>query len=230
MVLALFLAFILVLAHIFSEKYSSLVERFHIHTISFSAGLFLGVIFLSLLPEFIKGADHLGDFIYLLMFAGFVLFHLGEKYVYQHVKNKNELLKDLASVHALGFFINHFVVGVTLFLVFSQVAISAGFLIFVPLLLHTLSSSLSLNHLDKRFSIRSPSGFLLPLSPFLGAAFATVLSVTLQHYHAMLSFVVGAMLYIVIRDTIPRKEKGKPLHFLIGALLSVVAITLMSLL
>jgi hypothetical protein len=36
MVLALVLAFILVLVHIFSEKYSRHVEKFHIHTISFS--------------------------------------------------------------------------------------------------------------------------------------------------------------------------------------------------
>ncbi len=230
MVLALVLAFILVLVHIFSDKYARHVEKFHIHTISFSAGLFLGVIFLSLLPEFFKGFAHMGNFIYLLLFAGFILFHLGEKFIYQHVRNKNELLKDLGFVHAIGFFINHFVVGITLFLVFGQNDIVAGFLIFIPLLLHTFSSSLSLNHIDKHFNRKTISGFFLPLSPFLGAAFAIVMSLTQFHYYGLFSFVLGAMFYIVIRDTIPRGEKGKPLHFLIGALLSIVAITLISLL
>lgn len=226
--IAFLLALILAMVHSFSEEYRPHVEKFHIHTISFSAGLFLGIIFLSLLPEIFVGTKAIGQSTYLLMLAGFVLFHLGEKYIYQHVKNKNTQLKDLASIHAVGFFINHFVVGITLFLAFSYKNILAGFLIFIPLLLHTFSSSISLNHIDKHFSRKSAFGVILPFSPMIGVIVAFFLNMNSVLYYSLLSFVIGAMLYIVIRDLIPREEKGKPLHFLIGVLLSMLAITLIS--
>jgi len=224
------LAFILSAVHVFSEEYSRHVEKYHIHTISFSAGLFLGLIFLSLLPEALKGIEHVGENAFLLMAVGFVLFHLGEKYIYQHVKNKNELLQDLASIHALGFFINHFVIGIALFLVFSFESVFHGFLIFIPLLLHAFSSSLSLNHIDKHFNRKSLSGLVLPLSPVLGVGFAAFLNPNKPLYYSLFAFVLGAMFYIVVRDMLPRKEKGKPLLFLTGALLSILITMLASLL
>lgn len=222
MIIPFVLAFILAAVHVFSEEYSSHVEKYHVHTISFSAGLFLGIIFLNLLPEAFKGVQFIGENVFLLMVSGFVLFHLGEKYIYQHVKNKNELLKDLASIHALGFFINHFVLGIALFLVFGQSNVFTGFIVFIPLLLHVFSSSLSLNHLDQHFNRKSISGIILPLSPVLGVGFAAFLNPNPFLYHSMFAFVFGAIFYIVVRDMVPKEGKGKPLFFLIGALLSIL--------
>ena len=230
MLIAFVLAGLLALVHLFSEEYSRHVERFHVHTISFSAGLFLGIIFLNLLPEAFKATGFIGQSVYLLMVSGFVLFHLGEKYIYQHIKNKAELLQDLAHIHVLGFFINHFVIGVAIFLAFSQGSIAGGFLIFIPLLLHTFSSSLSLNHIDKHFNRKSISGVLLPLSPVIGVLFASLLNLNRFFYYLVFPFIIGSLLYVVIRDTIPRKEQGKPMLFLTGILLAVLANTVLSLL
>jgi len=230
MLVAFPLAIILALVHFFSEKYSVHVEKYHAHTISFSAGLFLGLIFLNLLPEFFKGAIYLGESIFLLLLAGFVLFHLGEKYIYQHIRDRNELLKDLAAIHVLGFFINHFVLGIALLLAFKNSNPVAGFFIFIPLLLHSFSSSLSLNHIDKHFEKHSFLGMLLPLSPLAGVSFAFLLNPTASLYYGMFSFIIGAMLYIVIRDIVPKGQAGKPLLFLTGVLLSVLAMVALSLL
>ncbi len=230
MLVVFVLAGILALVHFFSESYSGHAEKYHTHLISFSAGLFLAIIFLRLLPEFFTGIEHIGETIYLLILSGFILFHLGEKYIYQHIKNKGELLQDLASIHVLGFFINHFVVGIALFLAFSIENYVSGLLIFVPLLLHTFSSSLSLNHIDAHFNRKSFAGILLPLSPLLGAAFASIININPQAYHLLFSFVIGALLYIVIRDMVPREESGKPLFFITGALVSVLLLTALSLL
>lgn len=225
---ALLLALILAAVHLFSERYASHAKKFHIQTISFSAGLFLGLIFLCLLPEFFKGMSHAGESIYILMLAGFVCMHLGEKYVYQHVKDKKEKMQDLASLHALGFFINHFIVGITLFLAFRIEGSLSGFLIFIPLLLHTVSSSLSLNDIDEKLKSKVLSCAVLPLAPVIGVAFAYMMNLSPYLYHLMFSFVLGAMLYIAVRDTLPRNDIGKPFFFLTGVLLSVLVLTLIS--
>ena len=225
---AFLLALILASVHFFSEKYAEHVKKFHVQTISFSAGLFLGLIFLYLLPEFFKGLVHVGESIFLLMLAGFVSMHLGEKYIYQHVRDKKERIQDLAGIHVLGFFINHFIVGITLLLAFSIEGIFSGFLIFIPLLLHTFSSSLSLNDIDEKLNNKLITGFILPLSPVFGVLVAYGLNLTPYLYHLLFSFVLGAMLYIVVRDTLPRDDSGKPLLFLIGVLVSVLILTVVS--
>ncbi|MFA4855033.1 MAG: hypothetical protein WC634_00405 [archaeon] len=225
---ALLLALILAVVHLFSERYAGHAKKFHVQTLSFSAGLFLGLIFLYLLPEFFKGIGHVGESIYILMLAGFVCMHLGEKYVYQHVKDKKEKLQDLASIHVLGFFINHFIVGITLFLAFSIEGPLSGFLIFIPLLLHTFSSSLSLNDIDEKLKSKTISCAVLPLAPVIGVAFAYMMNLSPYLYYLMFSFVLGAMLYIAVRDTLPRNDLGKPFFFLTGVLLSVLILTLIS--
>lgn len=224
------LAIILAFVHFFSEEYGRHTEKYHIQLISFSAGLFLGIIFLYLLPEFFKGGLFLGESIYILLLAGFVFFHLGEKYIYQHIKNRKELMQGLSSLHAAGFFTEHFIIGITLFLAFKIEGNVSGFLLFVPLLLHSFSSSISLNHIDSHFKRKSISGILLPLSPFFGVCFAYFLHFNYVFYYAMFSLVLGAMLYIAIRDMLPKKEEGKPLFFITGVLFSIMAITLVSLL
>lgn len=229
MLVAFALAIFLALLHFFSEEYGRHAEKFHVQLVSFSSGLFLGIIFLYLLPEFFKGEAHLEGRIYLLMLGGFVLFHLGEKYVYQHIKHRKELMQDLKALHAIGFFVDHFVVGITLFLAFSIEGSVSGFLIFVPLLLHTLSSSISLNHIDSHFKRLSVSGIMLPLAPACGVLFAYFLNLEQALYYGLFSFVVGALLYVAVRDMLPR-EQGKPAFFLTGVLVSVAAVMLISLL
>ena len=130
----------------------------------------------------------------------------------------------------LAFFVNHFLVGITLFLVFSIEGLFSGFLIFIPLLLHTFSSSLSLNGFDNAFNKRLVANFLLPVLPVLGMLVAHVLNLTPYLYHLLFSFVLGAMFYVAVRDTLPRGQAGKPFLFLLGVLVSVLILTIVSIL
>ena len=217
MVLVAFaLAAILSLLHFFSEEYSEKIERHHTFLISLSAGLFIPFIFLDLLPEFFKGLEFAGEWIFMAMLFGFVLFHAGEKYVYQHITNKRELLTDLKEIHALGFFFDHFTVGMALYIALTVPNYLFGAIIFIPLVLHTVSSSLSLNHLDEVYSRKSPFGLLLPLSPLAGVAFAFAFAPAKGVYYLLFSFVIGALLYIVIRDMLPAGKKGDLRAFALG--------------
>ncbi len=215
------LAVILSILHFFSEEYSPRIERHHAELISFSAGIFIPFIFLDLFPELFKGMEFAGEGIFIAMLFGFVLFHVGEKYVYQHITNKRELLADLKEIHALGFFFDHFTVGMALYLTLTVPNYLFGAIIFIPLILHTVSSSFSLNHLDEVYSRKSPFGLLLPLSPVIGVAFAFILSPAKNIYYLLFSFVIGSLLYIVIRDMIPTGKKGKLWAFGLGVAVSL---------
>ncbi|MAG22283.1 MAG: hypothetical protein CL943_03195 [Candidatus Diapherotrites archaeon] len=225
MLLPFVLAFILALLHFFSEEYSEKIEKHHTKLISFSAGLFITFIFLDLFPEFFKGSAFVGDNIFLAMLIGFILFHLGEKYVYQHITNKRELLTDLKEIHVIGFFIDHFTVGLALYFALSVSDYLFGIIIFIPLVLHTISSSLSLNHLDEVYNRKSPFGLLLSLSPVIGVAVAFFLNPAKDIYYLLFSFVIGALLYVVIRDMIPQGKKGSLPAFVFGFLLSLVILS-----
>jgi len=222
-------AAVLSLVHYYSERYTGRIERYHSELISFSAGLFITYIFLYLLPELMEGGKYMGNNIFFLILLGFIVYHLSQKFLYQHVKNKKELLRDLSSLHIAGFFIDHFVVGIILFLAISTEDVLVGMLVFVPLLLHTFSSSISLDHIDEHVSFNRPIGSLLAVSPILGVIFAKVLIVNLEIFYSLFALATGALLYVVIKDAIPEDKSGKPEYFALGFFISYIALLLVGL-
>lgn len=221
MIYAIVIAAILSIIHFFSKIFSKALERTHIETLSFSAGIFITFIFLDMFPEIIKGSEHLKENIFLLMLMGFIIFHLSEKYVYQHVKDRKLLQRDIKELHIVGFFIEHFVIGFALVLAFQLPDTTFKGLIAIPFIFVTLSSSISLEHLS-RMSNKSFNKIILCLSTLIGALVATFLNLTPILYYGIFSFIIGALLYIVVRDLIPKREKGKPLYFIIGVIISII--------
>jgi len=213
------LALIITIVHYFSDKFSHILEKFHFKIVSFSAGVLLAIIFLDLFPEAVKGLDYVNVFFIIL--SGFFVFHIAEKFLYQHVKNKDVLMENLAALHIVGFFINHFIVGVVLVLTFSINEV-LSFLLFIPFLLHTLSSALSLKHIDERTNTLT-ARIILSLSTLLGAISTQFLQFNQVVFYTILSFSIGALLYIVVRDLLPKEEEGQPIFF-IGGLLSRILI------
>ena len=222
----LIFAGVLSLVHYYSEKYSYQIERYHSELTSFSAGLFITYIFLYLLPELLEGMHYTGNNIFFLMLIGFVIYHLAEKYLYQHIRNKNELMRDLSELHIAGFFVNHFVTGMILFLALSTEDFLVGLLVFVPLLLHAFSSSLSLNHIDERVQYNKPIGMLLAASPILGVFVANLLIIGGEIFYSLFALATGTLLYVVIRDAIPEDQNGKPQFFVLGFFISYVTLLL----
>ena len=215
--IALVLAFILSLVHFISDKNASLFEKYHGNILSFSGGLLLGIVFLFLLPEVIIGNRYIN--IFLLMLIGFALFHLAEKFLYQNVLNKKDLFEDLAHLHTVGFFLNHFMLGFILFL-FTKQSINLGFLLFIPILLHVISSSMSLEHLDEELKSNSIR-VLLASSTFLGALAANYLEINNVLLYSVFAFSLGAVLYISSRDILSVK-KGTIVTFLSGLVISLI--------
>ncbi|MDP2909307.1 MAG: hypothetical protein Q8N77_05875 [Nanoarchaeota archaeon] len=221
--IGLVIALILSIVHSFSRTISKIIEEHHINITSFSAGMFLTLIFLEFLPLTLDGIEY-GVPVFLLITIGFVAFHSSEKYLYQHIKNKKELLKELAHLHNIGFFINHLMVGFVLVLIF-EIGRYASYLIVIPFLLHTVSSSMSLEHIHARIGTKF-NKFLLNMSTFLGALFAYLINLGTFWHYALFSFFLGALLYISIRDMLPGGKRGNLLMFLAGFLLTIGIISI----
>ena len=222
--IAILFAFFLSMIHFFSRRISKVIEAHHINLTSFSAGMFLTLIFIDFFPRMISGLEY-GVPVFLILTIGFVLFHLSEKYLYQHVKDKKVLLKDLAELHNFGFFIDHLMVGFVLFLAFELSSYTC-YLVVVPFLLHTISSSMSLDHLHKKIKTKF-NKFLLNSSTLFGAILAYFINLENYWYYTFFAFFLGALIYISIRDMLPKGKKGSPLMFFIGFLLTVAVISLL---
>lgn len=220
----LILAGLLSLLNFYSEVFAKIMKKHNIPILSFSSGILITFIFLQMFPEIENGLGFLGDKIYFAIFAGFVLFHLTERYVYQHIKDKKKLMENLSELHIFGFFIEHFILGLTLVVVFSLPNIG-GSLIFLPLALLTISSSISLEHIHS-FSRNSISKFLLSISIFVGAFIATFARMEDVLFYYLFGFLIGSLLYIVVRDMMPKGERGNVKFFILGILIMVMLMSM----
>ena len=103
LVLPLLATFLLSTIHFYFEEYAHHLEKRAMQFISFSSGLFITYIFLSMLPEMMNGLMFLGDNVYFIALWGFVIFHIIEKYVARHTINSRMRLKRLVVVRTTAF-------------------------------------------------------------------------------------------------------------------------------
>ena len=219
---------LLSIVQFFSSDFSEQIEKHHKKITSLSAGIFIAYILLNLLPELVNSTQIIGQNAFILVLAGFLIFHTLEKYLYQHITNKKTLLKDLAELHAMGFFFDQFVSGMLLFFAITADDVLVGSIIFLPLLLHTLSSAIALQHIKEYFNSSKRVNIILSCAPLLGAIFIFTQS-TLQNVHySIFAFTIGMLLYIVIRDTIPNGKTGDTKFFILGAAVTTATIIIAS--
>lgn len=206
------LALSLSLLNYFSHKFSKHFAKHRFKILSFGAGNLIALIFLILLPEIIKKSDT--GIVFLLLLFGFTFFHVLEKFLYQHTLDKKELYKELKYLHQTGFFIDHFMIG---FILTSTLSLESifKFLILIPLFLQTISSSFSLEFMDKKEKTKF-NKFVLSSAPLIGAITSLTLHINTNTQSYFFAFIIGMLLYIVSRDIIPKKSRGNPLLFLVG--------------
>ena len=223
-------AVILSVIHVLSEEVSHHLKRYNEQLLSFGSGLFIAVIFLVFFPELSKGVPHIGGVGYLLLLLGFSVFHLAEKYIYQHVRSQRELRKDLTELHVTGFFIDSFIIGFAVVLLFDINASVGGldYIILLPFFFHTISSTISLDQMHKYFEHGWIEKIGLSIAPILGALVATVFEFEVAHYYYAVGFVVGLLLYVVVRDVIPSKGEGYLNFYATGAVLGALLIYIIS--
>ncbi|RME78731.1 hypothetical protein D6774_00160 [Candidatus Woesearchaeota archaeon] len=204
------------------DKLSPYFEHAHIRFISFSTGLFVTYLFLSMFPTMLRGREFLGNGVLFIFFWGFVVFHIAEKYVYQHSSSLRRRRSRLVRLRTLGFFVNHIILGIAVVFFFQTGQILLGYISFLPIIFHLMSSTLIVEHLHHKVRSNPLTHLLSYMSLFFGALIATLFRIPLEIYYGVFAFVVGILFYIIVRDTIPPYREGDSIYFLCGVVTYII--------
>jgi len=143
-------------------------------------------------------------------------------------KIQNHINEELAKLRFFTNFTYHFLVGI---IVVGLLAINliTGILFFLYAWFRAIITNRSESHLIftdleiyETFNIEEniKRKYILAFANLLGILIGIALDLILFEYTEMFyilySFVSGVILYTIVREVIPEKEKGKPLYFLIG--------------
>ena len=221
MVVGYVLSLILSIIDFLTEGLFSKASKNKMKFISVAAGVSVSYIFLILLPEIYLGSIEISRLLFLAILFGFGIFHLIEKYIRQNFTGP-ALRKEHRLVHSLTSFVYFFVVGFLLVKLAEQDGNLGAVLLFIPIALHIIIDSLPRRHTKKHY-LRAFSAS----SPFLGAILASFIDVGKTGEVILLGIVGGALLYTVVRESLPREREGKPMYFITGLLVFTILILLL---
>tara|TARA_Y100000310_G_scaffold203871_1_gene204133 strand:+ start:9042 stop:9728 length:687 start_codon:yes stop_codon:yes gene_type:complete len=218
-ILALFLSII----HFYSNFLKNITKLKGRIFLSLSAGILITLIFVEMIPMI---AEQASKTLFILMLAGFAVFHLVERHAYQHHHSIRKRIKEITNLHLYGFFFEHFIIGFFLVLILES-SLTTGMIAIIPFILMTISSSISLEAIHKVTKKHKLKKIFLSSSTTLGAILATFLKVSPDFFYYSLSFIIGSIIYIVTKDIIPSEEKEKHAEFfVIGAIITLLSLSL----
>ncbi len=143
-------------------------------------------------------------------------------------KIQNHINEELAKLRFFTNFTYHFLVGIIVVGLLAMNLIT-GILFFLYAWFRAIITNRSESHLIftdleiyETFNLEEnlTRKYILAFANLIGILFGIGLDLILFEYtemfYVLYSFVSGVILYTIVREVIPEKEKGKPLYFLIG--------------
>jgi len=217
-------ALVLSAIHLIAPRFKKFLRGRHVQLMSLSAGMFLSYIFLEGLDNIIEAHANLGKIILVYFFAGFALYHVFNKYLYQHAKNEQEAKKEADELVYAGAIIDALFTGFALAILLdlSQPAYFA----LIPFMLHTFSATLTVQLHHEHFKTPAILRYLLSFAPLIGAIIGLVLLVETNAFYSLLAFVTGAVLYIAVRHMLPGGKEGNIWYFLLGGAIGIILLLL----
>lgn len=224
--LALIFAIVLALIHFLIEKSAHKYKRAEEQITSLSLGVFITFIFLDLMPRMYQADTGIGQNIFLIMLWGFILFYIVEKLIYKHSKKYSLVYKELNEVDLVAFFIDHIIVGLALIVLITDTNFLVSIFILIPFLFHMISSSFAVHQVYHKIRVKSNTRILMSASVLMGAVLGVIIGITTTIFNILLAFLIGSLLYVVIKDMLPKYRKGHPLYFVLGNILMLVILLL----
>ncbi|MFX1391789.1 MAG: hypothetical protein ACFE9Z_17125 [Promethearchaeota archaeon] len=144
------------------------------------------------------------------------------------IKIQNKINKELTNFRLITDYIYHFLVGIIL-IGLLRIELIGGILFFVYALFRTVVTKRSEAHLiftdleiyeEQKFEEKPIIKYISCGSALTGIIIGLIINsflpVNLELLFIFYSFISGVILYVIVREVIPEKEKGNPLKFLIG--------------
>lgn len=216
------LGVMLFLSHYFNDKIFFKWKKHSNKLASFVAGISVSYLFLYMFPELYEGVKFLNKSLFVYVLLGFILLHIVEKQIRQS-KSIEKLRLKLKEEHSVVFFIYYFILGIIL-VELLNLSLLKGLLFFFIILFHSTVSAASLKQIHQKLIEKKVFKIVLSVSTLLGILFALFVKFPQSVYFILIGFVAGALLYIVIRDIIPKESDSKLIYFIFGALLYMVLI------
>ncbi|MFW9826353.1 MAG: hypothetical protein ACFFEY_01895 [Candidatus Thorarchaeota archaeon] len=144
------------------------------------------------------------------------------------IKIQNKINKELKRFRYFTDYIYHLLVGIILVGLLT-IELIGGILFFIYAFFRTVITKRSEAHLiftdleiyeevivDEKFHVKIILGSSALLGIVIGLIIKSIFPVNLELLFIFYSFISGVILYVIVREVIPEREKGDPLKFLIG--------------
>ena len=211
------LVFLLSLSQFLSDRINIERSVLREYASSFAAAIAVTYLLLSFLPEAYSKSS--GLILFIPLITGFLLIHLLEKTFYKKFSGRFSLQNRKTfhdELHAAILFVYHFVIGAVLIGLLDKSLVS-GLLFLPPLLMFTTIGNWSLHH---AYLKNVPyTRLLLASSTMLGALFAKSDFITPNIERVLVNFAAGILLFIIIRESLPKEKEGRPEMFVLGIIL-----------
>ena len=156
------------------------------------------------------------------------------------IKIQNHINKELKRFRFFTDYTYHFLVGIIL-VGLLRIELVGGILFFFYAFFRTILSKRSERHLiftdldiyeETGYKMRGKMKYILATSALTGIIFGLIINALLPKNLELLfifySFISGVILYVIVREVIPEKEKGDPIKFLIGLIGFAVVIIIIN--
>jgi len=221
--LALILGLLMSIVHFLGEELEEYIGDYRDQVLSFSSGASITYIFVQLMPEFHRIASESTQAIFMFPLLGFSSIHLMEKYVAKMDIEEKKMREDYREIHSAFLFFYHGAIGYLIASLIAQDAFS-GLLFFLPILMHVAVSSFSINELHESLSRKKSVKIAISFAPLLGVIIYSLGTLSRQQFNPVFGTVIGMFFYVVIRDSIPEKDRGQPKEYIAGVIIYLVAI------
>lgn len=156
------------------------------------------------------------------------------------IKIQNKINKELSNFRLVTDYAYHFLVGIIL-VGLLRIELVGGILFFIYAFFRTVVTKRSEAHLiftdleiyeEQKFEQKPIIKYISCSSALVGVIIGLIINTFLPPNLELLfifySFISGVILYVIVREVIPEKEKGNPLKFLIGLVGFTLAIIIIN--
>ncbi|MFX1389585.1 MAG: hypothetical protein ACFE9Z_05915 [Promethearchaeota archaeon] len=157
------------------------------------------------------------------------------------IKIQNRINKDLKRLRYSTDYIYHFLVGIILVGLLT-IELIGGILFFIYAFFRTVITKRSEAHLiftdleiyeeiilDEKVTTKCVLSSSTLIGIIIGLVLKSIFPVNLELLFIFYSFISGVILYVIVREVIPEREKGDPLKFLIGLVGFAIVIIIINL-